>query len=373
MTIAYDAKRLFQNFTGLGNYSRTLLRNLALYFPENTYQLFAPKIVPHPSTQFFINHKAPFELHTAPHPFHALWRTFDIKKDAQKHGAQLFHGLSHELPIGIKQAKLASVVTMHDLVFKVYPEYTPAFQRQIYDYKFRYACENADHIIAISEQTKADIVHYYNIAPENITVIYQTCADAFQDWQIPLPPMQLPQLPASYMLYVGSVIERKNLLRIIQAMAILPKDTLLPLVVVGNGGDYMLQVKQAIQQYKLSDKVIFIEKMIYEALPSLYRGASLFLYPSEYEGFGIPIIEALFSKIPVISSNVSCLPEAAGPSSLLIDPTSVEAIANAIEIGLSDTALRQKMIKDGYQYAVDNFAAKKVTQEVNDLYLKIHA
>ncbi|MFZ4543806.1 MAG: glycosyltransferase family 4 protein [Saprospiraceae bacterium] len=367
MTIAFDAKRLFQNFTGLGNYSRTLLKNLAKYFPEDDYQLFAPEIKLNSSTQFFIDNPA-FSTHSAPHPFHAVWRTWDVKKDIRKSGAQIFHGLSHEIPMGIQDLQVKTVVTMHDLVFKVYPEYTPALQRKLYDFKFRYACLHSDRIIAISEQTKRDIINFYQIDPAKIIVIYQTCGENFQHSEMEVESLQISNLPSEYMLYVGSVIERKNLLRIIEAMDIIPDSVRLPLVVVGQGSTYFKKVKEKIAEKKWKDQVYFIEKMIYSQLPALYRGASIFLYPSEYEGFGIPVIEALFSKIPVITSNVSCLPEAAGPSSLLVNPKSSEEIASAIEKSLADSILRQKMIADGLTYAQENFSSKKVTTQVHQLY-----
>jgi glycosyltransferase involved in cell wall biosynthesis len=371
MTIAYDAKRLFQNFTGLGNYSRTLLKNLAEFYPNESYQLFAPKVVTHTSTQYFIDNQA-FSLHTPHHPFHALWRSWGIQKDVAKSGAQLFHGLSHEIPMGIQRnPKLKTIVTMHDLVFKIYPEYTPTLQRQVYDFKFKYACQNSNAIIAISEQTKRDIIDFYKINPDKIKVIYQTCGDAFQDWQTPPPPLSILNLPSEYMLYVGSVIERKNLLRIIEAMTILAPDIQIPLVVVGNGGTYFQQVKAKILASGLTNRVILIDRIIYEQLPALYRGASLFIYPSEYEGFGIPVIAALFSKVPVITSDVSCLPEAGGQHSLLVNPKSSEAIAEAIEKALNNQDLRQKMILEGYQYAKTNFSKAKVTKEVWEMYSSI--
>jgi glycosyltransferase involved in cell wall biosynthesis len=371
MTIAYDAKRLFQNFTGLGNYSRTLLKNLATYYPEHQYQLFAPKVLSHPSTQYFIDNQL-FNLHNSPHRFHSWWRTFGLAKEIEQSKAHLFHGLSHEIPVGIQRnPKLKTIVTMHDLVFKIYPEYTPVLQRKVYDIKFKYACQNSDVIIAISEQTKRDIIEFYNINPNKIQVIYQTCADTFQDWTLPIPPLSLKTLPSEYMLYVGSVIERKNLLRIVEAMTILPSDLQIPLVVVGDGGDYVAKIKAFAKAKQIDHKIIWIEKMIYEELPLLYRNASVFLYPSEYEGFGIPVIEALFSKTPVITSNVSCLPEAAGLNSFLVNPKSSEAIADAIYNTLTNNDLRQKMITEGVNYAQQHFAAKKVTTEVLNLYQSI--
>jgi glycosyltransferase involved in cell wall biosynthesis len=368
MTIAFDAKRLFQNFTGLGNYSRTLVRNLNGYYPQLHCQLYAPKVVKHPSTLYFIDNPN-FEIITPEHRFASYWRTFGIKSDLIKKSPTIFHGLSHEIPMGIQKLPIKKVVTIHDLVFKVYPEYTPAFQRYIYDFKFRYACENSDIIIAISEQTKNDIIKFYDINPEKIKVIYQTCGNDFQNWEQELPPLNMPQIPSEFMLYVGSVIERKNLLRIIEAMSILPKSCTLPLVVIGNNnGKYAQQVKEKIKKEGLENRVVWIEKIIYEQLPALYRAASLFLYPSEYEGFGIPVIEGLFSKVPVITSNVSCLPEAGGQDSLLINPASSDDIADAILKGLTDNALRTQMIAKGFDYANKNFAAGKVTTDMCEVY-----
>ncbi len=370
MQIAFDAKRIFQNYTGLGNYSRTLVKNLVKFFPEEKYHLFAPKIQENETTQFFLQNPN-LPVHLPQHSFHSYWRTYGMMNDLKKSGATLFHGLSHELPIGIQKSKIKSIVTMHDLIFKVYPNYYPTAQRWIYDWKFRYACENSDVIIAISEQTKQDILTYYNIPSEKIKVIYQTCGDRFQEpiFQENIEKTrQNYHLPSEYMLYVGSVIDRKNLLRIVQAMKQLPSDLDIPLVVVGEGAAYMKKVKNFVQENGLKTQVVFISSVVYAQLPEIYAGASLFLYPSEYEGFGIPVIEALFTKTPVITSNCSCLPEAGGKDSLLVNPTSVEEIAEAIEKVLKDSTLQEKMIKNGYDYAVKNFSAEKVTKELFELY-----
>jgi glycosyltransferase involved in cell wall biosynthesis len=368
--IAFDAKRLFENNTGLGNYSRTLVKNLAAFFPSENYHLFAPKLKNNENTSFFLEN-TDFSLHKPSHAFGSYWRTLGINADLEKADINLFHGLSHEIPVGIKRTKIPTIVTIHDLIFKIYPDYYPTAQRWIYDWKFRYACENSDMIIAISEQTKRDVIEYYGIAESKIRVVYQTCDERFQQ---PISAEQIAKtkqkmnLPQDYMLYVGSIIERKNLLRIVQAMTQLPKNLDIPLVVIGEGKSYKEKVINFVAEHKLQNKVIFIDKMLYSDLPEVYAGASLFLYPSEYEGFGIPIIEALFMKTPVITSDCSCLPEAAGKDSILIPPTSVEAIAHAIESILTDTALKNKVINKGYQHVVDNFNSKKVTVDMFNCY-----
>jgi glycosyltransferase involved in cell wall biosynthesis len=332
--------------------------------------LFAPKIQENETTQFFLQHPN-LPLHLPQHPFRSYWRTRGMIGDLKKSDCTIFHGLSHEIPIGIQHTKIKSIVTMHDLIFKVYPDYYPTAQRWIYDWKFRYACENSDVIVAISEQTKQDILTYYHVPSEKIKVIYQTCGNLFQE---PILQENIEKarqnydLPSEYMLYVGSVIDRKNLLRIVQAMKNLPSDLDIPLVVIGEGAAYLKKVKDFIHENGLNNRVIFISKVVYQQLPEIYAGASLFLYPSEYEGFGIPVIEALFTKTPVITSNCSCLPEAGGKDSLLVNPTSVDDIADAIQKGLKDSTLREKMITNGYDYAVKNFSAEKVTKELFQLY-----
>jgi glycosyltransferase involved in cell wall biosynthesis len=371
--IAFDAKRLFENNTGLGNYSRTLVKNLTHFFPSENYHLFAPKFKINENTAFFLENTT-FSLHKPIHSFGSYWRTFGINSDLQKADIDLFHGLSHEIPVGIKRTKIPTIVTIHDLIFKIYPDYYPTAQRWIYDWKFRYACENADIVVAISEQTKQDIIQYYGIAENKIRVVYQTCDERFQQTisseQIARTKRKM-NLPQDYMLYVGSIIERKNLLRIVQAMTQLPKNLDIPLVVIGEGKSYKEKVIDFVKENKLENRIIFIDKMIYSELPEVYAGASLFLYPSEYEGFGIPVIEALFMKTPVITSDCSCLPEAAGKDSILIPPTSVEAIADAIENILTDADLKNKVINKGYQHAVDNFSSKKVTVDMFSCYSEL--
>ena len=183
--------------------------------------------------------------------------------------------------------------------------------------------------------------------------------------------IQKYQLPEQYLLYVGSIIERKNLLGIIQAIQQLPNDLMLPLVVVGQGMAYKSKVKNYISKNNLEKWVKFTE-VTSEDLPALYQKASIFIYPSVYEGFGIPVLEALFSQTPVITSNISSLPEAGGPHSCLIDPNEPEQIALAIERILTDEDLRKKMIQKSFEYA-QKFTGGKITAQLLNLYQKVIA
>lgn len=371
LRIGYDAKRLFNNFTGLGNYSRTLLKNLATYYPENAYFLYSPKVKKNEETHFFLN-SALYNVQVPESGMPAYWRTWGVKSSLKKHKIQLYHGLSHEIPRKITKSEIKSVVTIHDLIFKRYPEQYKWVDRQIYDSKFRYACRNANKVVAISESTKKDIIDFYQISSEKIKVIYQSCHERFMQEKGPKVLQSVIEkyaLPSTFLLYVGSIIERKNLLGIAKAMAQLPKDILLPLVVVGKGGPYQKKVMDYIQNQDLQTYFFFIQPE-FEDLPALYQKANIFLYPSFNEGFGIPILEALFSRTPVITSNISSLPEAAGPDSYLIDPSQPEEIAEAIESILSDTAKRESMTQKGYEYA-QKFKGEALTKQMMDLYMGI--
>ena len=369
--IGFDAKRLFNNFTGLGNYSRTLVRNLMYYHPEYAYFLYSPKVQENEDTSVFLNSPS-YSVHQ-PKGYEKIgWRSFRIRKQLQQHKIELFHGLSNEIPFGLDNYPFKKVVTIHDLIFKHFPKQYPYIDRLVYDYKTKYACQHSDVVIAISESTKKDLIKFYDVPEEKIKVVYQSCAEHFfQDKSDVLIEKinKRYKLPPEYMLYVGSITERKNLLSIIQAMTLLPKEMELPLVIVGGGKAYKEQVLQFIKKQGYEKYVYFIRPEN-EDLPFIYQKATLFVYPSVYEGFGIPIIEALFSETPVITSNCSSMPEAAGPDALLIDPKQPEDLAQAIDKVLSDDALRERMIKKGYAYA-QQFKGEPLTKQLVEIYQSV--
>jgi glycosyltransferase involved in cell wall biosynthesis len=378
MRIAFDAKRLFNNFTGLGNHSRTTLDILTEFFPESEYLLLTPKIRENAVTQPYLQHegcslvmpKGPFRSFS---PCGALWRTFSLAKVAAEHGATVFHGLSNELPTGLKQHGLRSVVTIHDVAFRTFPDMYHWHDRQIYDLKWRYACRHADHIIAISESTRQDVLRFYGVPEERVSVVYQPVQRLFYTPQSEprlVAEQAVEGLPQDYLLYVGSVNSRKNLLGIVRALEQLPQDVRLPLVVVGNGGEYKQKVLEYVVAHHLEQHLIWAGSIIdNRQLQALYQCAALFVYPSFYEGFGLPVVEALLSGCPVVTSNVSSLPEAGGPHSLQADPTSVESIADCLFRLLTDTDLRQRAIVEGQAYARRTFDPPTLARQLHSIYL----
>ena len=374
MNIGFDAKRAYHNTTGLGHYSRTLIKLLADYYPEHEYFLFNPKR----SNRFNFNGHSNIQevLPTSfPHTFiRAPWRSTWIKKDLLRSGIDVFHGLSHEIPIGIKKTGIKSVVTIHDLIPERNPEQYNPMDVKIYRKKFRYACEQADKIIAISDQTRQDIIQFYKIPEEKIEICYQSCSPVFSVMVSDEEKQRVAKkydLPPQFFLSVGSIVERKNLLNVCKAFYLLRNDFDIPLVVIGDGGKYKQQVQDFILQHNLEKKIIFLsDNKEKKANPSflstpdlavIYQLAIAMIYPSFFEGFGAPVLEALWSRLPVITSNVSCLPEVGGPGAYYVDPNSAEEIAEGMKQIYSDPQLVKQMQEKGIEhtkkFAPDVYAA----------------
>ncbi|HHS95032.1 MAG TPA: glycosyltransferase family 1 protein, partial [Phaeodactylibacter sp.] len=224
---------------------------------------------------------------------------------------------------------------------------------------------------AISQHTKNDIIKYYGISASKVSVIYQSCAETFKTKVSSSGIQRVLQshhLPSEYMLYVGSIIERKNLLLLVEALAMLPRNIKIPLVVIGQGkGSYYKKVKSFIHKYGLASRVFFPKGITNEELPAIYQGAQLFCYVSAYEGFGIPILEALYSKVPVLTSKSSALPEAAGEGAFYVEDISAQAIASQMEVALIDEQRRRVAIEKGNAHTAV-FDAEKLTAEMMGLY-----
>jgi glycosyltransferase involved in cell wall biosynthesis len=380
MNIGFDAKRAYENSTGLGHYSRTLVKSLATFYPTENYYLFAPKI-----TDKFITDSYKNIIPIEPTGFitgalKGTWRKKWVLNDLLKNKIALYHGLSHQIPIDINTTKIKSIVTIHDLIFERYPEQFNKINVHLFRKKFTYACKNADKIIAISEQTKNDIINFYKIPENKIEVCYQSCDDIYRievSEAEKLRIKKLYNLPDQFFLYVGSVIERKNLLTIVEAIKKL-KDTLnIPLVVIGNGSGYKQKVKKYIQENNLEKDVIFLSEntdtnkmksfQSSADFPAIYQQAIAMIYPSVFEGFGIPVLEALCSKLPVITSNVSCLPEAGGDAAYYVNPTSANEIAAAMEKIYTDNDFADKMKLNGIIHA-ENFTQQTTADAVMKVY-----
>jgi glycosyltransferase involved in cell wall biosynthesis len=365
LIIAFDAKRLFNNFTGLGNYSRTLVRNLQTYFPEHEYHLFTPKIIKNEETVYFLNNEK-FIVHT-PSFNSPMWRSVGMASDINKLRPNIFHGLSHEIPFGIHKS-IKTVLTFHDLIYEKYPEQFGLWDRWMYKWKYRSSAKRTDHIIAISESTKEDLISMYEVDEHKISVIYQSCNDVFQ---IAEEETKLDGILANlsdYYLYVGSIIERKGLLSIIFAYAKLPDEYRKPFVVIGKGDKkYKQKVDDMIKYHGLASYFYFVNGISNERLLAVYDQSFALVFPSIYEGFGIPVIESLFRNKPVITSLISSLPEAAGPGAILVNPYDPDEICLAM-IEINDSKKYDRLSRDGYTYVNDRFSSEGTATQLMDFY-----
>lgn len=376
MKIGFDGKRAVQNFTGLGNYSRYIADILCRFYPENEYVLYAPKKRNNKRLDM-LTEKYP-QLHLA-YPatyfwrkFSSLWRISGITYQLEKESVRIFHGLSNELPLNTHKSDIKSIVTIHDLIFLRYPQYYHFIDRKIYTYKFRKACENADKIIAISECTKRDIIQYFHIPADKIEVVYQGCDVSFS---IPASGEKKRevrdkyQLPEHYILNVGSIEERKNALLIVRTLPQLPKD--IHFVIVGRRTPYTEKIERFVNEHNLTSRVHIIHSVPFGDLPAIYQSAEIFAYPSYYEGFGIPIIEALHSEIPVVAATGSCLEEAGGPDSIYVNPNNVDEASRAFKEILSNPRRKKLMIEKGKEF-IKRFSEKKQATQIIDIYNSIN-
>jgi glycosyltransferase involved in cell wall biosynthesis len=364
MKVGYDAKRAFVNTSGLGNYARNALNALQKYFPENRYTLFTPE-----TKAGMLNDQEAFELVTPPESMSKLkksmWRAYYLSEELEEHDIDLFHGLSNELPKGIHKSSVPSVVTIHDLIFLRYPEFYKLIDRKIYAEKVKYACKAAKKIIAISEQTKADIIKFTNTAPEKIEVVHQSISPLFFAPVNTEKVKSKYKLPARFILSVGNIEERKNQLSILKGLESAGLD--IPLVLVGNPTSYCNDIHKYLAEKGGKDKVIFLKNIPEKDLAAIYQLAELSVYISVFEGFGLPVIEAMACNCPVITSNVSCLPETAGDAAVLCSPDNIEDLGNQISKILNDGAFRNELVKKGKERAQE-FQPQKYAERLVKLY-----
>lgn len=353
MKIGFDAKRYYHNNTGLGNYSRTIVGGLQTQFPDNEYVLYDEK---------------------------SFARTFRLGRKAENDGCDIFHGLSNEIPVDVR-GHVKSIVTIHDVAWITFPDMYHWADRHIYNLKYGSSCRRADKVIAISESTKRDVMRFYGVKAENIEVIYQPVQEYYYT---PLEDSKADALIREhfgdhglppFVLYVGSINSRKNLLGALKALAMLPADQRPLLLIVGNGREYRRLCEDFIEKNGLGN-CTRIETNIHnnQLLQALYAKALAFVYPSFYEGFGLPVVEAALQQTPVITTTVSSLPEAAGPDACLIDPhapDAAEQMAHYLDRLCSDRQYAKAIGEKMENYARRMFMPETLTRQMMALYEKI--
>ena len=375
MIIGFDAKRIVRNNTGLGNYCRTLINDmirrndsnmkLLLYTPDKGRDVLRNQIIESDNSKFIFPKKKLGKI------CKSLWRTKNIVKQLLEDKVQIYHGLSGELPLGLRNSGIKSVVTIHDLIFLRHPEYYHWFDRKMYTWKFHQTIKQADRIIAVSECTKRDILEFGKIDSEKISVIYQSCNPKFTNMPTEgemEATAKKYDLPERYLLCVGTIEERKNLMLAVKSLSLLPED--IHLVAVGKKTKYADKVMETADKTGVSHRLHLLSGVSDDELNVIYKKAEVFVYPSRYEGFGIPIIEAIFCGLPVVASTGSCLEEAGGPDCLYVNPDDSKGMAAAIMQLLNNEEERKRRITSSLEY-VQKYKGTNIANAVIEVYKEL--
>lgn len=355
MKIAIDVQTTLGQKTGFGFYVKNLTENLKKIDRENQYFLLKPKME-----------------HDLSAPKRFVWDQNKVPKLARKYHADILHQPCFSAPVFHSGMKV--VVTIHDLIAILFGQDIPFFSRQFFSKWMPFSYKFADSIIAISEHTKKDIIKFLGFPEDRIKVIYSAAAEEFYK-KISRDKIKSIkakyQTSENYLLHTGTLNPRKNLEFLIRVFSKVIKDfPSYNLVIAGKKGWYYDGLFKLVDQLDLKRKVIFTGYIPDEDAPALYQGSSLFVFPSLYEGFGLPPLEAMSSGVPVVASNTSSLPEVVGNGGILLSPHDTSAWIKAIKKMLKDESFRKKMNK----LAIDQsrkFSWEKCARETLNVYKEL--
>ena len=347
MKIGFDASRAFTaKKTGTENYSYQILKHLAQIDHKNQYYIYL-------ASQHDGLRNWPANFKFVPISNHLLWTQIGLAGQIFKDPVDLLFVPAHTLPI-IRRGNIKTTVTVHDLGAQYLPQTHQLKQRLYLNFMTHYQLRSATCIIAVSQATKADLVEKVGIDPRKITVIYEGYNQSLFK---PMPSIKQEKVlakynlkPGGYFLFVGTIQPRKNLTRLIQAFADYLKTSSKHerLVLIGSKGWLSEEIYTLPKQLQLQDKVFFLGYVGDEKLPHFYSGAKAFLFPSLFEGFGLPILEAMACGCPVLTSNISSMPEVADNAAILVDPYSVDSILKGIQ-DITEFQTKDKLIKKGFE------------------------
>jgi len=367
MRIAIDARKL-RDF-GIGTYIRNILTELSRLDRETEYVVLCrPDDVESGDVLGRNFHMVPEAA-----PTYSIAEQFKIPLALARERVRLVHEPHYVLP---PLLRCRSVVTIHDCIHLMFPEYLPNKLAYVYAKSSMWtASRKADRILTVSEASKRDILRFFNVPPEKVVVIHNAIDERF------LAPAnqermdlvrQRYQLDHPFILYVGNIKPHKNIERLIAAFGRARGQCHddLKLIIIGDEISKYPALRQSVHKHKLDKHVRFLGFQPMETLAAFYRQARAFVFPSLYEGFGLPPLEAMACGAPVVTSNVSSLPEVAGGAALLVDPYNEEAIADGIVRAVTDEGLRAVLIEKGKQRA-RMFSWKQSVQKIHEIYMQV--
>ena len=326
---------------GINWYIYNLLRCLPAAAPEIEYTIFTGES--RYSAQGVTLRRSSWPTHRP--PVRIIWEQIVQPVAARRAGVDLLHGPAF---VGPLVGFCPTVITIHDLSFLLYPQNFRAGNRLYLQILTRLSVRRARRLIAVSESTKRDLIRHYQLPPERVDVVPNGVDDHFRPWsEAEIAAFRTRKgLPERFLLFVGTLEPRKNVVGLIQAYARLPQPRP-PLMLVGGKGWLYDEIFTRVETLGLSDEVHFVGYVSAEDLPGWYNAARLFVYPSLYEGFGLPPLEAMACGTPVVASNASSLPEVVGRAGLLVDPNDAEALTAAMNRLLTDGDLHDALQVEG--------------------------
>jgi glycosyltransferase involved in cell wall biosynthesis len=367
MRVAIDTRKLHD--FGIGTYIRNLLRQLARLDHDSEYVLLCHEPDLGVAAQLGANFRAVLE----PSPNYSIREQIHVPWVLHRERPDVFHAPHYVLP---PAAQCRSVVTIHDCIHLMFPQYLPNRAAYLYARGMMWTAVRRSHrILTVSEASKRDIIHFFNVPPEKIVVVYNaiderfSVAPAAEDIE---RVRERYQLSHKFVLYAGNIKPHKNLVRVIEAFDTLRQRGFddLKLLIIGDEISKVPALRRAVHTHKLHKHVRFLGYLPDETLAILYRLAAVFVFPSLYEGFGLPPLEAMASGTPVVTSNVSSLPEVAGGAAVLVDPYDVAAIVSGIERVLTDPELAAELRTRGIARARE-FSWERSVARTHELYQEI--
>lgn len=355
LKIGFDAKRFFDNATGLGVYSRQLVQMLCEYYPQNEYSLFyagrnaennktCAKVISKPSGNYMPDW---------------AWRSFGQSKQINQNKIDIYHGLSNELPFLVKN-KTKMVVTMHDVLWLRFPQFYSLPDRKVYSLKAQVALRKADAVIATSKQTAEDLIQFFKVDEKKIHVVYQSVNTPNSD-----SANEKPIISGEYLLYVSSFQSRKNHLMLIDGFNMVKNNLNGKLVLAGRPFETYKKCIEKVKEYNLENKVIFLTDTTESEIANLYSHASGFVYPSMFEGFGIPLVEAIEYGLPIAASNQSIFKEVTGNTAIYFEPNNAYSIADLLlRLGKVD----KESFKIRYQDVLKKYNKELISKQLMTIY-----
>ena len=367
MKIGIDARMYGVGFTGIGRYTAELIEHLAKQDSEHEYVLFMRK---EPFEKFECPNKR-FKKVLADYPHYSFGEQFGFNKILKAERLDLMHFTHFNAPIFYKRP---FVVTIHDLTLSFFPgkKMNGIFQRMAYHKVLKSVTSKAQKIIAVSNHTKKDLMETLNVPKEKIAVVYNGVSTKFGGVE-PTPRQDLFKtlgLSRPYFLYTGVWRDHKNLVGLIRAFAAFNEEAgkQYELVITGPHNPTYHEVPDTVKELDVEGAVHLVGLVSEENIYSLYLNALAYVFPSFYEGFGLPPLEAMQCGTPVLASKVSAIPEVCGEgNALYFDPYDIKDIKAKMQDFIKDPTLRQKLIDRGKEH-VKSFSWSKMTDEVLSIY-----